>query len=81
MFQSLLGFLIDCNEEPVEEVLDQISVSIPIGFSDRLQHLYELPQAIVNDVSIPIGFSDRLQQYQHIIMITVSSSFNPYWVF
>ena len=36
-FQSLLGFLIDCDKNITTITQDVRSVSIPIGFSDRLR--------------------------------------------
>ena len=61
-FQSLLGFLMRC-DQPVE--LDSGgygAVSIPAGFSDALRHNKRHNNNGRHTVSIPAGFSDALRR-------------------
>ena len=74
-FQSLSGFLRPCNQaDQVGAVPRLQEVSIPIGFSQALQHCYTFSYLAKCSVSIPIGFSQALQQGLQSRSGTVSST-------
>ena len=65
-FQSLLGFLMRCDNVHTAERICERSVSIPAGFSDALRPDdvgFEFHRFIV---SIPAGFSDALRHDSRI---------------
>ena len=65
-FQSLLGFLMRCDNSGYVVPAQQTIVSIPVGFSDALRHTC-VPhlQLWHSKVSIPVGFSDALRREGH----------------
>mgnify|MGYP006894302477 CR=1 FL=1 len=52
-----------CNFNQHRREIPGQGVSIPIGFSNELQHSTPLPSPHRTPVSIPIGFSNELQQF------------------
>ena len=78
-FQSLLGFLMRCDEVESSILQYAYTVSIPAGFSDALR-----PDARFSVhpmyVSIPAGFSDALRHGSAIHNLAYPR-FNPCWVF
>ena len=61
LFQSLLGFLIRCDEARSSVINNGVVVSIPIGFSNTLRPTPVQPTYDIWRVSIPIGFSNTLR--------------------
>ena len=81
-FQSLSGFPMSCNMNARSRRLSEvIPVSIPIGFSNELQHPVREGERRPGLVSIPIGFSNELQLPLPCRAKSKSPSFNPYRVF
>ena len=82
MFQSLLGFLMRCDDGIELWEGSAVAVSIPAGFSDALRHhgfcKFGTPCSMFQSL---LGFLMRCDRRAALVIDVPDRGFNPCWVF